>query len=93
MFNLLLFVISLVSYGFIQQYESLSEDEADKRENENENTEQGTKRKWSKAWDTFDFFKGANDDGDTVKCRSAVIRLVITQQMGWKYAKASKNSV
>ncbi|KAL6502068.1 hypothetical protein OROGR_027201 [Orobanche gracilis] len=61
-------------------YESLSEDEADKMENEDTRgaiteisvkpeKEKGNKRKRSKAWDSFTFLKGTNDEGDTVKCK------------------------
>ncbi|KAK1364821.1 hypothetical protein POM88_040382 [Heracleum sosnowskyi] len=30
---------------------------------------QGTKRKWSKVWDTFAYIKGTSEEGDTVKCQ------------------------
>ncbi|XP_074323209.1 zinc finger BED domain-containing protein RICESLEEPER 2-like [Apium graveolens] len=31
--------------------------------------EKGIKRKWSKAWDTFDLFKGIGDEPDIAKCK------------------------
>ncbi|KAK1381222.1 hypothetical protein POM88_027966 [Heracleum sosnowskyi] len=30
---------------------------------------QGTKRKWSKVWDTFAYIKGTSEEGDTAKCQ------------------------
>ncbi|KAK1366616.1 hypothetical protein POM88_042177 [Heracleum sosnowskyi] len=30
---------------------------------------QGTKRKWSKVWDTFVYIKGTSEEGDTAKCQ------------------------
>ncbi|KAK1378555.1 hypothetical protein POM88_025299 [Heracleum sosnowskyi] len=29
----------------------------------------GTKRKWSKVWDTFAYIKGTSEEGDTAKCQ------------------------
>ncbi|KAL6509901.1 hypothetical protein OROGR_022389 [Orobanche gracilis] len=71
---------SLNNLWFFQPYESLSEDEEDKMENEDTRgaitkisikpeKEKGNKRKRSKAWDSFTFLKGTNDEGDTVKCK------------------------
>ncbi|XP_074347623.1 zinc finger BED domain-containing protein RICESLEEPER 2-like [Apium graveolens] len=34
-----------------------------------ETKSKSNKRKWSKAWDTFDYIKGVNGEGDTSKCK------------------------
>ncbi|KAK1367265.1 hypothetical protein POM88_042826 [Heracleum sosnowskyi] len=78
------------------QYESLSDDEADLRENETdtatgpptvgsvkpEKEGKGIKRKWSKAWDTFDHIKGTPEEGDTAKCKKSSYTIAYNSSFG-----------
>ncbi|KAK1367261.1 hypothetical protein POM88_042822 [Heracleum sosnowskyi] len=78
------------------QYESLSDDEADLRENETdtatgpptagsvkpEKEGKGIKRKWSKAWDTFDHIKGTPEEGDTSKCKKCSYTIAYNSSFG-----------
>ncbi|KAK1358083.1 hypothetical protein POM88_051339 [Heracleum sosnowskyi] len=78
------------------QYESLSDDEADLRENETdtatgpptagsvkpEKEGKGIKRKWSKAWDTFDHIKGTPEEGDTAKCKKCSYTIAYNSSFG-----------
>ncbi|KAK1360047.1 hypothetical protein POM88_044521 [Heracleum sosnowskyi] len=75
----------------IPVYESLSEDEADNRENENENDEvpttegsvkpakKGSKRKRSIAWETFSFTTSAENE---VKCKKCSYTIAYNSSFG-----------
>ncbi|KAK1355850.1 hypothetical protein POM88_049106 [Heracleum sosnowskyi] len=77
--------------GVNEVYESLSEDEADNRENENENDEvpttegsvkpakKGSKRKRSIAWETFSFTTSAENE---VKCKKCSYTIAYNSSFG-----------
>ncbi|KAK1380404.1 hypothetical protein POM88_027148 [Heracleum sosnowskyi] len=84
-------LISPSARQLAEVYESLSEDEADNRENENENDEvpategsvkpakKGSKRKRSIAWETFSFTTPAENE---VKCKKCSYTITYNSSFG-----------